>query len=585
VKTREEGSFKLWPEALSLRSMRGRIALLLGLAMLPAGAIAMQVGFNAAAARQAAYEEALGRRALESIAAERRTIDEIREMLRVLAATPALQQIEAGDCNDWLSEIGARYPYVASIAVSSEDGRILCSVPQVERGLRSPDTDVRRRARARDSFTMGFVERGMLSGRSVLAALEPIREGSRRIGFVGASIPTTELAAMMDRGRAASGADRGSRAAIVDARGRVIAQSMSPEFAPALPAASDIANQLGAEPVFLEVQGGDAVIVPLYAPDLYAVMSWAPQQPPWQRAGGVVFSIAAPLLIWMLAIGAGWFAIEVFVARPLSSLEAAARGFARGEEIADPPALLSAPIEIRSLRRTLAAMAKTLRGRELRLVEALSEERALLRELHHRVKNNLQMVASLLNIQARAAPDESEAWGLARAHDRVQLLAVVHQRIYASGELRQLRLDDLAAEIARQLLQSRAAQAKEIALVLELANARASADRAVPLAFLIGEGISAALDALSDSGPGELRLMLAQDESGETRFAIDATVDETRTRAAGPSVRLIDAFARQLGAAVGRDLHRPYRLWVCVPPEVEEESAPRQQHAEQQAGA
>jgi hypothetical protein len=241
---------------------------------------------------------------------------------------------------------------------------------------------------------MGFVERGMLSGRSVLAALEPIREGSRRIGFVGAAIPTSELAAMMDRGRAASGADRGARAAIVDARGQVIAQSMSPASAPALPVASDIANQLGAEPVFLEVQGGDAVIVPLYAPDLYAVMSWAPQQPPRQRAGGVVFSIAAPLLIWMLAIG---------------------RGFARGEDIADPPALLSAPVEIRSLRRTLAAMAKTLRGRELRLVEALSEERALLRELHHRVKNNLQMVASLLNIQARSAPDESEAWGLARA--------------------------------------------------------------------------------------------------------------------------------------------------------------------------
>ena len=74
MKTREGGSFKLWPEALSLRSMRGRIALLLGLAMLPAGAIAMQVGFNAAAARQAAYEQALGRRAVESIATERRVI-------------------------------------------------------------------------------------------------------------------------------------------------------------------------------------------------------------------------------------------------------------------------------------------------------------------------------------------------------------------------------------------------------------------------------------------------------------------------------------------------------------------------------
>ena len=66
-----------------------------------------------------------------------------------------------------------------------------------------------------------------------------------------------------------------------------------------------------------------------------------------------------------------------------------------------PLELTGAPDEIRSLRRTLAAMAKTLRGREQRLVAALAEERALLREVHHRVKNNLQMVASLLNIQAR----------------------------------------------------------------------------------------------------------------------------------------------------------------------------------------
>lgn len=505
MKTREERPFKLWPEALSLRSMRGRIALLLGLAMLPAGAIAMQVGFNAAAASQSAYEEGMSRRALESIATERRTIDELREMLRVLATTPALQQIEAGDCRDWLSEISTRYSYIASISVTRDDGTVLCSVPAVQANMRIPDSDIRRRARARDSFTMGYTEHGVLSGLPVVGALEPIRVGDRRIGFVGASIPTTELDSLLERSRTNSNPLRNARAAIVDSYGRVVAESTPVGSAPPLPAPEQIRRRFGGEPVFLDVEGGDAVIVPLYAPDLYAVMSWAPEQPVWRRVGAIAFSIAAPLLIWLLAIGAGWFAIEVFVARPLSSLEAAARSFARGEDVGDPPALLSAPAEIRSLRRTLAAMAKTLRGRELRLVEALAEERALLREVHHRVKNNLQMVASLLNIQARAARDDSEAWGLARAHDRVQLLAVAHQRIYSSGELRHVRVDDIAAEVARQLLQSRGAPAKEINLVMDLGSARAGVDRAVPLAFLIGEGISAALDVLSESGPVEDR--------------------------------------------------------------------------------
>lgn len=567
MKTREDRPSRFWPEGLSLRSMRGRIALLLGLAMLPAGAIAMQVGFNAAAARQSAYEEGLSRRALESIATERRTIDELREMLRVLATTPALQQIAAGDCRDWLSEISTRYPYIASISISNDDGVLLCSVPAAQNNMRLPDSDVRRRARARDAFTMGYTEHGVLSGVPVLGALEPVRNGDRRIGFVGASIPTTELAALLERSRVSNSALRNARAAIVDGRGRVIAESTPGEGAPPLPAADLIVRRFGGEPAFLEVPGGDAVVVPLYAPDLYAVMSWAPDQPLWSRIGAVVFSVAAPLLIWLLAIGAGWFAVEVFVARPLSSLEAAARGFARGEDVSDPPALLSAPAEIRSLRRTLAAMAKTLRGREQRLVEALAEERALLREVHHRVKNNLQMVASLLNIQARAARDESEAWGLARAHDRVQLLAVAHQRIYSSGELRLVRIDDLAAEVARQLLQSRGAAAKEINLAMDLSSARAGVDRAVPLSFLIGEGISFALDALSESGPVTLSLMLHQDEDGTTRFAIDADIDATRARTVGSGARLIDAFARQLGATTGRDPARPYMLWAVVPPE------------------
>lgn len=561
---------RLWPEALSLRSMRGRIALLLGLAMLPAGAIAMQVGFNAAAARQSAYEEGLSRRALESIATERRTIDELREMLRVLATTPALQQIEAGDCRDWLSEISTRYPYIAAISVSSEDGVLLCSVPAASPNLRLPDSDLRRRARARDAFTMGYTEHGTLSGVPVLGALEPIRSGDRRLGFVGASIPTTQLTALLERSRSSNNALRNARAAIVDGRGRVIAESVPAGDAPPLPSSELIVSRSGGEPAFLEVPGGDAVIVPLYGPDLYAVMSWAPEQPTWSRVGAIALSVAAPLLIWLLAIGAGWFAVEVFVARPLSSLEAAARSFARGEDVGDPPALLSAPSEIRSLRRTLAAMAKTLRGRELRLVEALAEERALLREVHHRVKNNLQMVASLLNIQARAARDDSEAWGLARAHDRVQLLAVAHQRIYSSGELRHVRVDDIAAEVARQLLQSRGQAAKEINLVMDLGSARAGIDRAVPLSFLIGEGISSALDALSDAGPVSLSLMLRQDENGSTRFAIDADINAERARAVGSGARLIDAFARQLGATIGRDPARPYVLWASVPPEPKE---------------
>jgi two-component system, sensor histidine kinase PdtaS len=543
--------------------MRGRMALLLGFAMLPAGVIAMQVGLDAAAARQSAYEESLSRRALQSIAAERSAIDEVREMLRVLSTAPALQEVGSGGCGEWLDGVIGQYPYVAKIEVTAEDGRILCSVPRAPAGAVAAASELRARARARDAFAMGYVEYDSAANQPALAALEPIRAGDRRIGFVGASIGADALHDLLNRSRGLDGA----RAALADSAGRVIAESAPRSQAPlpGLPLPGQIRDHLGPNPSLIEVEGGTAVVAPLHPPDLYAVMSWTLERPIWTRWGEIAASVAAPLLIWMIAIGAGWVAIEVFVAWPLSSLEVAARRYARGEDIPDPPALRGATDEIRSLRRTLAAMAKTLRGRELRLVEALAEERALLREVHHRVKNNLQMVSSLLNIQARGAGDESEARGLARAHDRVQLLALAHQHIYASGEVRGLRLDDLAAEIARQLLHSRGTPTKDVTLTLEFAEARVDADQAVPLAFLIGEAISSVLDALTGAGPAGLRLHLAQDANGETRFAIDAVHDGYVAGDCGPGPRLIDAFARQLGAAVARDARRPYPLWVRVP--------------------
>lgn len=537
------------------------MALLLGMAMLPAGGIAMQVGLNSIAAHQAAIEETISRRALESLQVERDVVDETRELLRVLATSPALRNLETGPCRTWLREVVTEYDYVATLAVSTQDGEVVCSIPEAPSDFRAPRSAVRELASKRDAFTLGYAERGSLTGRPVIAALEPLRNrDGARIGFVSASITTDELRALLQRGRDVDDA----HTALVDSSGRTLVETDPPAGGaqPPLPTAEAIRANFGDRPTFVSLRTGTAVIVPLHAPDLYAVMAWPAQESSFARGMQLALSVGSPLAIWLLAVAAGWFAIEIYVARPLSALETAARRFARGEEVEESPALINAPIEVRSLRRTLAAMAKTLRGREARLIEALGEERALLREVHHRVKNNLQMVASLLNIQARSARDESEAWGLARAHDRVQLLALVHQRIYASGEVREVRLDDLAGEMARQLLQARPMQAKAVELNLQLSPGRANADRAVPMAFLIGEAFSAALDDLSEGGT--LDMSMVQDEDGEVRFAIQCTATEA-PGAASPSTRLIDAFARQLGARLGRRDH-PFMLWACVPP-------------------
>src|SRR5262249_603541 len=103
--------------------MRGRMAVLLGLAMLPAGAIAMQIGLHAVAVQQGAFQENLSRRAVQSIDQERALIDQQRELVRVLSASPALQEARAGNCHDWFVSVMEEYSSIASIAVTTNDGR------------------------------------------------------------------------------------------------------------------------------------------------------------------------------------------------------------------------------------------------------------------------------------------------------------------------------------------------------------------------------------------------------------------------------------------------------------------------------
>jgi two-component sensor histidine kinase len=303
--------------------------------------------------------------------------------------------------------------------------------------------------------------------------------------------------------------------------------------------------------------------VPLEEAQLYMLVGWSPVPLGWAELTLALWSLLAPILLWLGGVAAAWYAIDAFVARPLVSLERLARAYARGSETeTEERELVNAPVEIASLRRTLAAMAKTLRGREARLSDALKEERALLREINHRVKNNLQMVASILSIQARASTDKAEARGLARAQDRVHLLALAHTRIYESGEVRHVALDVLTQDIVRALIASRQSPEREFVLDLKLEAVRGAVDRAVPYAFLVGEVLlyileNAALDAAKFSI--EISLERVADQKAALRIS---GFDEWPTEnASSNALRMMAAFARQMEAEVAYEDNGIRLVW------------------------
>lgn len=540
-----------------MRSLRGRLAALLGLAFLPAGAVAVQAGISAEAERRAAVQQAVGAGELTAMTDVRDEIIGMREAARSLAANAELFADNRARCQATMARIGQQYEDLAVLSVLTASGEIVCANERRLIGHELAAQSLFATTSASLQAVIGFDPES-----ASFVAVAPADLGTRGAElYVAVTRPAEPL---LDLHRNALPV---SANLVVDGSGRIL---LAEGFAAESREGRDLRSLLSETPPALlsNVQHTGRtwfVATELEPGSLYIVHGWRPPPPTVLGSIRGGWTLLAPILLWLAAVGAAWYAIELFVARPLFVVERLARAYARGEESEiDEEVLRTAPMEMRNLRRTLAAMAKTLRKREARITEALQEERVLLREVHHRVKNNLQMVASILSIQARSAEDEAEARGLARAKDRVQMLALAHVRIYASGEVRDIALDQLAGDVARQLIAGRGAAASHLRLEMTLDPFRTDVDRAVAFAFLIGESISNVIDQVLGQREATIKMSLAAPGDGSLIFEVGAEPAAAESHAAPAAQRLVDAFASQLGAIVVREAGAFTR--IIVPP-------------------
>lgn len=144
------------------------------------------------------------------------------------------------------------------------------------------------------------------------------------------------------------------------------------------------------------------------------------------------------------------------------------------------------------------------------LRHALEDKDTLLKELYHRVKNNLQLINSLFNLQARTLQPGRARHALEEAANRVRAMALVHERLYQSRTLGTIALDDYVGELCEQLAGAASAAQRGIALALEVAPIDIGLDVAVPLGLLLNELVSNSLEhAFPEGRHGTLRVVLA----------------------------------------------------------------------------
>jgi PAS domain S-box-containing protein len=140
---------------------------------------------------------------------------------------------------------------------------------------------------------------------------------------------------------------------------------------------------------------------------------------------------------------------------------------------------------------------------------SLREKETLLKEIHHRVKNNLQVTSSLLKLQADRIADPAAQRALQDSQDRIRSMALVHEMLYRSRELSKIDLSEYVRDLSRQLMRSHDMHRGQVKIETALERVHLPVDLAVPCGLLLNEIVSNALKhAFPEDRPGLIRIEL-----------------------------------------------------------------------------
>ena len=161
---------------------------------------------------------------------------------------------------------------------------------------------------------------------------------------------------------------------------------------------------------------------------------------------------------------------------------------------------------------------------EGQLKNSLKEKEALLKEIHERVKNNLQVISSLLNLQSGYILDPQARARFKETQDRLKAMVLIHEKLYQSQDLTSIDFGGYIRNLAVHLFRSHQANVHVIALHLEVDSISLDIDRAMPCGLIINELVANALQYAFPSGTsGEIRLAFHEDEQRQITLQVSDT--------------------------------------------------------------
>lgn len=547
------------PEGLALnrllRGVRGRMLLLLMVASVPVVGIA---GANAILSYES--ELATGRRTatiLGDVAAARHasTIDSLRQTLLRLSESSQVRAPFGEECGAFLRSLLALYDTrYANFWVMDTEGRPLCSAIPSSGAERLSTQPYFREAIGQKSFALGVFMRGSVTRRPIIVGAVPLLIDGQVRGVVAASLLLDFFVRTEERSH-----ERAVRRLwLIDREGAAL--PLTQAAAAELPSRG-VLDELTSRPdggVTLEtraVSGAEFAYASARLETGVHLLVGLPIGEIRRAAHAVllrrILELAAFLLACLVVIVLG---ADIAIARPLRALAARVRRWRPGAPFGGK-ALRGEPDEVRALEQAFTDAAQAISAREEELRAALRQRDLLMAEIHHRVKNNLQIVASLLNLQANRLRDPRAKAEFATARDRVQALATLHRHLYTNQTFEVIALRPFLEELGQQLFAALGERpGQRIKLVVEADELEIVTDQAVSLALLITETVTNAIKhGFPDARSGTITISVHAEGEEVTLKVHDDGLGmrlDDEEGGQGIGLTLIRGFAQHLGGDI-----------------------------------
>jgi two-component sensor histidine kinase len=204
---------------------------------------------------------------------------------------------------------------------------------------------------------------------------------------------------------------------------------------------------------------------------------------------------------------------------------------------------------------------------------SLREKETLLKEIHHRVKNNLQVIASLLRLQARYLKDPQARGMFEESQNRVHSISLVHEKLYRAGDLARIDFCDYLLALTKGLTDGWKGTGGPVDVAVEAEGVQLSVDTAIPCGLIVTELVTNALKhAFPDAASGSIRVVAAYEPVGWLKLIVQddgvglsENLDFRRPGSLG--LELVGSLVRQLGAKleIGRGGGTSFRIDFQLP--------------------